>query len=139
MALREQIRAIMVDVAGGNCQGPCPSASIKCEDCGADRIMALTPLRELLVPVDYADWVKALRPLPSGTPETDKVVPVLQGAGNVDSTMLRCPFCREDDFDKIGLAYHLRHHCEAYADADGFPASQGGTGAPETPDLKGKE
>lgn len=27
---------------------------------------------------------------------------------------LICPFCSQDNFDKIGLKYHLRNHCEEY-------------------------
>ena len=28
---------------------------------------------------------------------------------------LICPFCKENDFDTIGLKLHLNHYCEAYA------------------------
>ena len=28
--------------------------------------------------------------------------------------MIKCPFCEEDDFDKIGLKYHLENHCLEY-------------------------
>lgn len=32
---------------------------------------------------------------------------------------IKCPFCNEDDFDLIGLKYHLeRHHCEEYSNLD---------------------
>ena len=27
---------------------------------------------------------------------------------------LTCPFCNEDDFDDIGLCFHLSMHCRAY-------------------------
>jgi len=37
-----------------------------------------------------------------------------------------CPFCAQNDFDKIGLAIHLsRDHCESYIAAL-RPASGGG-------------
>jgi len=31
---------------------------------------------------------------------------------------MKCPFCNEDDFDPIGLKYHLIHHCDNYALVD---------------------
>lgn len=31
---------------------------------------------------------------------------------------MECPFCNEDDFDAIGLKYHLTHHCDAYDAVD---------------------
>lgn len=27
---------------------------------------------------------------------------------------LKCPFCGEDDFDLIGLKYHLTYYCEIF-------------------------
>jgi hypothetical protein len=33
------------------------------------------------------------------------------------SEMLACPFCKEDDFDEIGLCLHLAMHCPAYDNA----------------------
>lgn len=27
---------------------------------------------------------------------------------------INCPFCNENDFDKIGLKYHLERHCKEY-------------------------
>jgi len=27
---------------------------------------------------------------------------------------MRCPFCNEDDFDKMGLKYHLENYCLEY-------------------------
>ena len=27
---------------------------------------------------------------------------------------MKCPFCDEQDFDKIGLKYHLYNYCEKY-------------------------
>ena len=27
---------------------------------------------------------------------------------------MNCPFCNQDDFDKVGLKYHLENYCEAY-------------------------
>ena len=32
-----------------------------------------------------------------------------------DTKMIKCPFCGEDDFDKIGLKIHLVLYCETYA------------------------
>jgi len=32
--------------------------------------------------------------------------------------MIECPFCGEDDFDEIGLKFHLIHHCDAYDAVD---------------------
>lgn len=29
-----------------------------------------------------------------------------------------CPFCGDDDFDKIGLKYHLRTYCKVYQDTE---------------------
>ncbi len=29
-------------------------------------------------------------------------------------TLIECPFCGEDDFDKIGLKIHLAFHCNEY-------------------------
>jgi len=29
-----------------------------------------------------------------------------------------CPFCGEDDFDQIGLKYHLSNHCKLYQDTE---------------------
>ena len=31
---------------------------------------------------------------------------------------IKCPFCDEDDFDLIGLKYHLIHHCDVYDSID---------------------
>ena len=28
---------------------------------------------------------------------------------------LKCPFCGNDGYDKIGLKYHLETHCKEYA------------------------
>jgi hypothetical protein len=33
-----------------------------------------------------------------------------------EDQMLICPFCREGDFDAIGLKYHLYNHCRNYKD-----------------------
>ena len=27
---------------------------------------------------------------------------------------ITCPFCNENDFDKIGLKYHLIHYCKVF-------------------------
>jgi hypothetical protein len=40
---------------------------------------------------------------------------------------VKCPFCGEDDFDKIGLKLHLTLWCDAYRDTE-LPKS---TCAPE--------
>ncbi len=29
---------------------------------------------------------------------------------------MKCPFCEEDGFDKIGLKYHLENYCHKYRD-----------------------
>lgn len=31
---------------------------------------------------------------------------------------IKCPFCNQNDFDLIGLKYHIEHHCEIYAELD---------------------
>ena len=31
---------------------------------------------------------------------------------------IKCPFCDEDDFDEIGLKYHLMYHCDVYDSID---------------------
>lgn len=36
-----------------------------------------------------------------------------------DDDLLECPFCGEDDFDKIGLKYHLQNgNCEIYNETE---------------------
>lgn len=32
----------------------------------------------------------------------------------LDKKGIVCPFCHEDDFDKLGLAIHLTKHCEEF-------------------------
>ena len=34
----------------------------------------------------------------------------------MDTNEIMCPFCGDNDFDKPGLIYHIRLHCDA-ADA----------------------
>jgi len=29
-----------------------------------------------------------------------------------------CPFCGEEDFDRIGLKHHLRYHCLVYEETE---------------------
>lgn len=31
---------------------------------------------------------------------------------------ITCPFCGEDDFDKMGLKWHLNTHCEVYRETE---------------------
>ena len=33
---------------------------------------------------------------------------------------VECPFCGEDDFDLIGLKYHLIVYCEKYKEIDEY-------------------
>ncbi len=32
-----------------------------------------------------------------------------------------CPFCGEEDFDLIGLKYHLTNYCEVYKETEVLP------------------
>ena len=41
--------------------------------------------------------------------------PDCDGHGTV---LVACPFCGEDDFDLVGLKYHLGRYCTAYADTE---------------------
>lgn len=37
-------------------------------------------------------------------------------AEDLDYEELTCPFCKEDDFDAIGLKTHLMYYCDKYDD-----------------------
>jgi hypothetical protein len=42
--------------------------------------------------------------------------------------MVECPFCKEGDFDLIGLKMHIeRHWCDAYEELDTSPLPQKGS------------
>lgn len=39
-------------------------------------------------------------------------------SNNNNEILLTCPFCNENDFDKIGLKIHLEYFCEEYKKID---------------------
>ena len=37
---------------------------------------------------------------------------------------MKCPFCGEDDFDLIGLKYHIQNYCKVYDETKRLPTLQ---------------
>jgi len=64
----------------------------------------------------------AVRPL-DGIPLVDHLLHECKGEPTPPATPqqpvgLVCPFCRDDDFDAVGLKLHLTTYCEAYASVE---------------------
>jgi hypothetical protein len=44
----------------------------------------------------------------------DKVISLKSKLAEVNN----CPFCKQEDFDLIGLKYHLLTHCQAFDETE---------------------
>jgi hypothetical protein len=79
-----------------------------------DAVNLLQAARESVA--DYIDGIDGRRISPAV-----RIVPDGKVAG------LACPFCRDDDFDAVGLKYHLTHgKCQAFERVESLGLQIGG-------------